>query len=69
MRIYRYSVSKIEGTMDQKLPLEELAKHLNQRGKEGFKLTYAIPQVSSGTTESTVLIFEAEDTDEESAIG
>ncbi|WP_042351637.1 DUF4177 domain-containing protein [Bacillus massiliigorillae] len=69
MKIYKYNVSKIKGSVDAQSSLEELTKHLNHYGQKGYKLSSTIPQLVDGSTESTLLVFEAEDHTEECTIG
>ncbi|PFL01175.1 hypothetical protein COJ01_11990 [Priestia megaterium] len=65
MKIYNYSVTKIKGALTDKSPYEELERHLNLQGEDGYRLCAAIPQVYEGSTEATVLIFESEDESED----
>ncbi|CAK8584795.1 hypothetical protein [Priestia megaterium] len=61
MKIYNYSVTKVNGALTDKSPYEELERHLNLQGEDGYRLCAAIPQVYEGSTEATILIFESED--------
>lgn len=61
MKIFNYSVLKINGTLTDKSPLETLEEHLNLQGEDGYRLHSVVPQVSEGNTEANILIFESED--------
>ncbi len=69
MKIYKYNVLNVEGTLDDNTSLKDLTEKLNSQGQKGYRLHTAIPQVKEGTIVSTVLIFEGEDVTEECIIG
>lgn len=69
MKIYKYNVIKVDGSLNDHSSLEELNKRLNQQGNKGYKLHTAIPQFNEDSTGATVLIFELEDKSDECILG
>jgi hypothetical protein len=65
MKVYNYSVHKIDGVLTDNSPYKELETHLNLQGEDGYRLCAAIPQVYEGSTEATILIFESESEDKD----
>lgn len=69
MQLYKYSVTKINGQLDDKTDLRELLNELNLHGKQGYRLHTVLPQLHEGTIQSTILIFETEKPSEDCIAG
>ena len=69
MDIYKYEVKKIDGKLSDPSQIEKLESSLNQMGNRGYRLTKVVQEFSNESTESYILIFEADDQCEDSAIG
>jgi len=69
MDIYKYEVKKIDGKLSDSSRIEKLEANLNRMGKRGYRLLKVVQECSEDSTESYILIFEADDQCEDSAIG
>ena len=69
MDIFKYEVKKIDGKLNDSSQMEKLESCLNRMGNRGYRLMKVVHECSNESTESYILIFEADDRSEDSAIG